>query len=112
MTFTASTAHACKMLFATGFALAALGTAANAYTAEQQQMCTGDAMRLCSSEIPDVDRVTACMIRLRAQLSPGCRQFFRDAEPEVTPVTARRPLAITPRKARAGTAAKKPKRKT
>jgi hypothetical protein len=91
-----------------------LATAANAYTPEQEQMCTPDAMRLCSAEIPDVDRVTACMVRLRAQLSPGCRQFFRDAEPEVTPVIAAKPLAITPRKAKAKatTSAKKPKRRT
>ncbi|CAN5245245.1 hypothetical protein BH11PSE4_BH11PSE4_37710 [soil metagenome] len=87
----------------TGAVLAAalLSRAANAYTPEQEQMCTPDAMRLCSSEIPNVDRVTACMVRLRAQLSPGCRQFFRDAEPELTPVTARRPLTITPRTTKA-----------
>ena len=73
MTFTASTVRACKMLIATTFALAALGTAAQAYTPEQEQMCTGDAMRLCASEIPDVDRVTACMVAKRSQLSPPCR---------------------------------------
>jgi hypothetical protein len=86
--------------------------AANGYTPEQEQLCTPDAMRLCSSEIPDVDRVTACMVRLRAQLSPGCRQFFRDAEPKMTPVTARQPMAITPSRVKAKTGAKKPKRKT
>jgi len=36
-------------------------------------MCTGDAFRLCSSEIPDVSRITACMIKQRANLSSGCR---------------------------------------
>jgi hypothetical protein len=36
-------------------------------------MCTGDAMRLCSSEIPDVSRITACMVRKRSQVSAGCR---------------------------------------
>jgi hypothetical protein len=36
-------------------------------------MCTGDAFRLCSSEIPDVSRVTACMMQRRASLSAGCR---------------------------------------
>jgi hypothetical protein len=36
-------------------------------------MCTGDAVRLCSSEIPDVSRITACMIRKRSQVSAGCR---------------------------------------
>jgi len=48
-----------------------------AYTFEQQQACMGDAFRLCSSEIPYVERVKACMIRLQSQLSPGCRVYFR-----------------------------------
>lgn len=75
-----------------------LADAAQAYSPEQEQMCTNDAMRLCSSDIPDVDRITACMIRQRAQLSPGCRAFFRDPEPSpaLTPVTARKPLSIRP----------------
>jgi hypothetical protein len=69
---------------------------AEAYSPDQQQMCSGDALRLCGSEIPDVDRITACMIRRRAQLSPGCKVFFRDTESEVTPVATRRPRAIRP----------------
>ena len=36
-------------------------------------MCTGDALRLCGHEVPNVQRITACMVRLRAQVSPGCR---------------------------------------
>ena len=56
-------------------ALLVPGTA-RAYTADQEQACTGDAFRLCSSEIPDVDRVTACMLRRRAELSPPCRAQF------------------------------------
>nr|WP_246754251.1 hypothetical protein [Bradyrhizobium diazoefficiens] len=44
-----------------------------AFSSEAQQMCTGDAMRLCSSEIPDIARIRACMVRHRAQVSPGCR---------------------------------------
>jgi hypothetical protein len=105
MTFTTSTARACKMLMATGFALAALGTAANAYTAEQQQMCTGDAMRLCGAEIPDVDRVTACMVRQRASLSDGCKAVFRyEPAAPATPVSyapsakPSKPLNLTPHK--------------
>ena len=34
-----------------------------AYTGDQEQACTSDAFRLCGSEIPDVPRVTACMVR-------------------------------------------------
>jgi hypothetical protein len=48
-----------------------------AYGQEEQQACMGDAFRLCGSEIPDVDRITACMVRRRAELSPGCAVFFR-----------------------------------
>lgn len=71
----ASKAASAKILIASALML---GTAsvAGAYTAEQEQMCTGDAMRLCSAEIPNVDAVTACMVRLRAQLSPGCKAVF------------------------------------
>ena len=55
-------------------------TSSQAYTSDQQQLCTGDALRLCSSEIPDVGRITACMARQRSALSEGCRAVFR-AEP-------------------------------
>lgn len=48
-------------------------------------MCTNDAFRLCSSVIPDVDRVTACMVSKRDQLSPGCKVFFRESESEPVP---------------------------
>jgi hypothetical protein len=64
------------LLFA--IALSILPNASNAYTGDEQQACMGDAFRLCSSAIPDVDRVTACMVANRSQLSPGCRAFFRD----------------------------------
>jgi hypothetical protein len=66
-----------------------------AYTPEQEQACSGDAFRVCGSEIPDIDRVTACMVRNKSQLSPGCRAFFKP-EPELTPVAAGRPLSIRP----------------
>ena len=101
-----------------------LSTSAHAYTQEEQQACQPDAFRLCNSEIPDVDRVTACMIAKKAQLSPQCRQFFR-AGPEgdeaaARPVAAGRPMSIKPAtthkaKANTKTTAKtkaKPKKKT
>jgi hypothetical protein len=103
MAFTASTMRACMMLIATTIALAALSTAAQAHTPEQEQMCTGDAMRLCSSEIPDVERVTACMVQKRAQLSDGCKAVFY-VPPAATPVNyapaakPSRPLNLTPHK--------------
>jgi hypothetical protein len=84
--------------------------AAHAYTPEQQQACSPDAFRLCGDAIPDVDRVTACMIRKRSELSPGCRVYFRSPEPvaaravtahrpvRITPVTARKPVSVKPKK--------------
>jgi hypothetical protein len=44
-----------------------------AYSSEAQQQCTGDAFRLCSSEIPNIPKITACMVKNRTALSPGCR---------------------------------------
>ena len=43
--------------------------AGQSYTPEQEQACTGDAFRLCSSEIPDISRVTACMVAKKSQLA-------------------------------------------
>ena len=42
-------------------------------TDEQRAACTPDVFRLCGSEIPDVSRITACMMQKRASLSTGCR---------------------------------------
>jgi hypothetical protein len=50
-----------------------ISSAGFAYSDEARQMCTGDAFRLCASEIPDIPKITACMLRHRADLSPGCR---------------------------------------
>jgi hypothetical protein len=99
------------LMLATVTSFSMFSNAADAYTPEQEQMCTSDAFRLCSSDIPDVDRVTACMVRQRSLLSPGCRAFFRDTEAEVTPVTVRRPAAAKPRKASKAKAVKPKKPK-
>ena len=48
-------------------------TSSFAFSAEAQAMCSGDAFRLCSSEIPNIPKITACMIKQRANLSSGCR---------------------------------------
>jgi hypothetical protein len=85
-------------MLATAFSFSMLPGSGQAYTPEEEQACSGDAFRLCSAEIPDVDRVTACMVRNQSQLSPGCRAYFREPEraPALTPVAAGRPLAIRP----------------
>jgi hypothetical protein len=61
-------------LFAVTIATTALSAPPGlAFSSEAQQMCSGDAMRLCSSEIPNIARITACMVRNRHHVSPGCR---------------------------------------
>jgi hypothetical protein len=49
---------------------------ANAYTNEQRIACTPDAFRLCSSEIPNVEGVTACMRKQKSSLSAACKAVF------------------------------------
>ncbi|WFU16048.1 hypothetical protein [Bradyrhizobium sp. CB3481] len=106
-------------IFQVGLFLAAIlsvsvgPAAAQSYTAEQQQACTGDAFRLCSSDIPDVERVTACMIRNKSQLSPPCRAQFRPGpEPgEVSARSAGRPTVIRPATPRKAVSAKPRKKK-
>ena len=73
MGITGSTMRNGKLLLVAAFAFALLTTQSYAYTPEQEAMCSGDAMRLCSSEIPDIPRIRACMVQKKAQVSPGCR---------------------------------------
>ena len=90
------TAYFTRTIRQAGFALAfavsfsALSaTSSFAFSAEAQQMCTGDAFRLCGSEIPDVSRITACMLKKRASLSTGCRAVMdRDLAQQTNKVAA------------------------
>jgi len=50
-------------------------------TMEQQMACTPDVWRLCGEQIPDVDRIVACLRRNTPQLSEPCRAVF---EPDVS----------------------------
>jgi hypothetical protein len=83
------------LMLATALPVSLWPAASEAYTPEQQQACSDDAFRLCSSDIPDVDRVTACMIRKQDQLTPGCRVYFKPSEPEPA-VRAGMPLSLSP----------------
>jgi hypothetical protein len=79
-----------------------LAATALMFGAEQEQLCAGDAMRLCSSEIPDVDRVTACMIQKRASLSEGCKSVFHAPTPVSYQPASRpsKPVNLVPAKMR------------
>ncbi len=64
---------------AAGLALAALALTTAALpasaqgSADERRACTPDVFRLCSSEIPNVDRIVACLNKDHARLSPACR---------------------------------------
>jgi hypothetical protein len=107
------------LMLATALAVSVWSSPGQAYTPEQEQACTGDAFRLCSAEIPDVARVTACMAAKKSQLSPVCRAQFRpDPEPSaaageptsIRPV-ARKPVTSKARKTASKKPAAKPARK-
>ena len=76
MALSRSTLRHGKLLAASCFALTLLTTGASAYSPQQEQMCTGDAMRLCGEYIPNVDRITACMVQKYSELSDGCKTVF------------------------------------
>ena len=68
-----STVRQAGLVLALAASLSALtSTSSFAFSAEAQQMCTSDAFRLCSSEIPNIPKITACMFKHRSELSSGC----------------------------------------
>lgn len=72
--FFSSTARKVSLALVFAASISAISsTASFAFSAEAQSMCSGDAFRLCSSEIPNIPKITACMIKQRANLSSGCR---------------------------------------
>ena len=66
-----------------GFTLAlftsvlSMSTASHAYTAEEERLCMSDAFKFCSPEIPNIEKVTICMQKNKAQLSPGCKSVVK-----------------------------------
>ena len=77
------------LAFATSFSALA-STSSFAFSAEAQSMCTSDAFRLCSSEIPNIPKITACMMKHRSDLSAGCRTVMdRDLAAQKSKVAAK-----------------------
>jgi hypothetical protein len=106
MALTSSNISRCKLLVATALMFGMLTTASQAYTLQEEQMCSGDAMRLCASEIPNVERITACMERQRESLSEGCRAVFEMDTPaaatessvdETPAARPSKPINLTPK---------------
>ena len=71
--FTKMIRQAASLLSLVAFAATLSSTSGFAFSSEAREMCTGDAFRLCSSEIPNISKITACMFKNKNQLSAGCR---------------------------------------
>jgi hypothetical protein len=57
-------------------------------TMDQQMACTPDVWRLCGDQIPDVNRIVACLRANTPQLSEPCRAVF-DTSNRVDPAPRR-----------------------
>ena len=61
-------------------------------TLEQRMACTPDVFRLCGAQIPDVNRITACLRQNTLQLSGPCHAVF-DSSASVSQGTGPRQTA-------------------
>jgi len=72
----------CVLLLTTTFGAAVMPTASFALGTEAERAaCTPDVFRLCSSEIPNISRIIACMKAKKSSLSPACRLVFDKGTP-------------------------------
>jgi hypothetical protein len=62
-------------------------------TMEQQMACTPDVWRLCGDQIPDVNRIVACLRANTPSLSDGCRAVFESTNGANQPTPRGRPPA-------------------
>ena len=84
----------------TVIAVALLGMALVPLTAladpgDDATACKPDVFRLCSSAIPWQDRIVACLVQNKRQLSPACSKVFsrRPMAKNATPVRSEGPRA-------------------
>jgi hypothetical protein len=64
-----------KFVLVVALAMASMDPAF-AQAQDVQTACTPDVMRLCQQDIPDHDRIIACLVRSTLQLSPACSVVF------------------------------------
>lgn len=55
---------------------------AHSGTAEEQAACTPDVFRLCFFDIPNEDRIVACLNRNLSKLSPACHDVMAPKKKE------------------------------
>jgi hypothetical protein len=82
----------CALILCGALALAAHSTASIAASAEERAACTPDVFRLCSSDIPNVERIIVCMKRERSKLSPACAAVFNPSASQTATRSLNDPL--------------------
>jgi hypothetical protein len=65
---------------------------ASAYTQEDVEACTPDAMRLCQQAFPNKSQVVLCLVKHRRQLNAACTMAFNRARSEI--VGNERPASV------------------
>jgi hypothetical protein len=65
-------------------------------TLEQQMACTPDVFRLCGAEIPDENRIVACLQANTPQLSAQCRAVFEPKDSANGAPPRNYPQAVAP----------------
>ncbi|MCC8956004.1 hypothetical protein H8B02_21995 [Bradyrhizobium sp. Pear77] len=90
-----------RIVLSLAIAIGGLGAAAPALsqeyrgTWEQQMACTPDVMRLCSDQIPDTNRIVACLRQNTALLGSSCRAVFESNAQQQAQTQGRAPQAQT-----------------
>ena len=76
-----------NLVIAVGSTLAApnAALAQHSGTLEQQMACTPDVFRLCGAQIPDENRIVACLRQNTVLLSGPCRAVFESNNSVPTP---------------------------
>lgn len=70
--------------------LLAIAAPAYAETQADRDACRPDVFRLCMSEVPNVDRIVACLNRNTDQLNPTCRKVMSGGSAEARASRPRR----------------------
>jgi hypothetical protein len=68
-----------RTLLAIALFACALPSYSLAETEAERQACTKDAQIHCADEIPDRERVYACLVQKVAQLSPPCKKIISES---------------------------------
>ncbi|CAG4895184.1 hypothetical protein [Paraburkholderia gardini] len=64
--------------------LCTVNRAAAASSDHQDKACRGDAIHFCKAEIPNRQKIIACMKQHMSELSPGCRAMFSEDKKQDT----------------------------